>query len=214
MHRLYQQIFFVLCVKSVLNLIIMKNSNQLYFSDREKWRAWLEKNHDKEKEVWLVYYKKHTGKPQVSYDAAVEEALCFGWIDSTVKRIDDEKYMQRFTPRNSSSKWSRENILRVKKMIGQKRMTPAGLVKYKEILDHPGRIVTINTSVEDVKIPDDLLQALEHNPIVLQNFSNFSVAYKRLCLRWIDDAKKEETRLKRIKEVVHLTAKGEKIGMK
>jgi uncharacterized protein YdeI (YjbR/CyaY-like superfamily) len=191
----------------------MKNSNQLYFPDREKWRTWLGKNHHKVKEIWLIYYKKHTGKPRVSYEAAVEEAICFGWIDSTVRRIDDEKYMQRFTPRNSSSKWSRENILRVKKMIDQKRMTSAGLVKYKEILDHPDRIVTINPS-DNVNIPDDLLKALELNPVVLQNFFNFSAAYKHLCLRWINNAKKEETRVKRIKEVADLTAKGEKIGMK
>ncbi len=192
----------------------MKNSNQLYFPDRGKWRAWLGKNHDKVKDVWLVYYKKHTGKPQVSYEAAVEEAICFGWIDSTVKRIDDEKYMQRFTPRNSSSKWSRENILRVKKMIGQKRMTPAGMVKYQEFLDHPDRLVIIDKPVGDLQIPADLLKALEQNPTALKKFSNFTVAYKHLCIRWIDDAKKEETRLKRINEVVQLTATGEKIGMK
>jgi len=192
----------------------MKNSNQLYFPDRGKWRAWLVENHDKEKEAWLIYYKKHTGKPQVSYEAAVEEALCFGWIDSTVKRIDDEKYMQRFTPRHSSGKWSRDNILRVKKMIEQKRMTPAGLVKYKEILDHPDRIVIINKPIDEAKIPDDLLKALELYPAALNNFTKFSIAYKHLCIRWIDDAKKEETRLKRIREVVDLSAMGKKIGMK
>jgi len=192
----------------------MNFANQIYFPDRGKWRAWLALNHDTEKEAWLVYYKKHTGKPHVSYEDAVQEALCFGWIDSTVKRIDEEKYMQRFTPRNSSSKWSKENILRVKKLISQNRMTPAGLEKYQEILDHPERIVTINPPAADNVIPADLLQVLEQNQAVLVKFTNFSNAYKHLCIRWIDDAKKEETRLKRIKEVADLTAKGEKIGLK
>jgi uncharacterized protein YdeI (YjbR/CyaY-like superfamily) len=192
----------------------MNFPNQLYFPDRKKWRAWLIQNHDKEKEAWLIYYKKHTGKPQVSYEEAVEEALCFGWIDSTVRRIDDERYMQRFTPRNPSGKWSRDNILRVKKMIEQKRMTPSGLVKYQEILDHPERLVIIDKPVGEVRIPDDLLNDLQQNPTALNLFTGFSVAYKHLCIRWIDAAKKEETRIKRIREIVDLSAKGAKIGLK
>lgn len=193
---------------------ILKISNQLYFPDREKWRDWLLKNHDKEKEAWLIYYKKHTGKPQVSYVEAVEEALCFGWIDSTVRRIDEERYMQRFTHRKPGGKWSRDNVLRVKKMIEEKRMTPAGLMKYQELLDHPERLVIIDKPVDEVNIPEDLSNALELNRIALNNFTGFSIAYKYLCIRWIDAAKREETRAKRIREVVDLSAKGQKIGLK
>ena len=87
----------------------MRLTKELYVTNREDWRAWLEQNHATEKEVWLLYYKKHTGKPTIPYDDAVEEALCFGWIDSTVKRIDDEKYTQKFTPRNDRSVWSESN---------------------------------------------------------------------------------------------------------
>src|SRR3989344_2059161 len=89
----------------------------LYMTRRDDWRAWLEKNHKRKKEVWLVYYKKSSGKPRISYDDAVEEALCFGWIDSTVKKIDSESFAQRFTPRNPKSAYSQPNKERLKKLV-------------------------------------------------------------------------------------------------
>lgn len=107
----------------------MKMNKTLYVTNRDDWRAWLNKNHKTEKEVWLIYYKNHTGKPTIPYDVAVEEALCFGWIDSIVKRIDDERYMQKFTPRKTNSNWSELNKKRVKKMIKEGRMTEAGMAK-------------------------------------------------------------------------------------
>src|ERR1035438_7632527 len=192
----------------------MEFVNQIFFPDRENWRDWLQKNHTSEKEAWMIFYKKHTEKTGVSYEAAVEEALCFGWIDGMVRRIDEERYMQRFTPRNSSSKWSNDNIQRVKKLIGLKRMTPAGLVKYQEVINHPERLVIINKPVDEIKIPDDLLTVLAQVPMVLEKFTHFSLAYKHLCIRWIDAAKKPETRVKRIREVADLTAKGGKLGLK
>lgn len=96
-----------------------KTDNQLYLPTRSEWRQWLSKNHAGVKVIWLVYYKKHTGKPSIPYDDAVEEALCFGWIDSTIKRIDDERYMQKFTPRNLKSEWSDLNIRRVRTSSGR-----------------------------------------------------------------------------------------------
>ena len=87
----------------------MKVSKTLYITNRDDWRKWLEKNHDKEKEIWLIYYKKNTKKTRIPYDDAVEEALCFGWIDSTVKRLDEEKYAQKYTPRNTNRIWSELN---------------------------------------------------------------------------------------------------------
>src|SRR5256885_14789235 len=107
----------------------MKISKTLYVTSRDDWRAWLEKNHETEKEVWLIYYKKHTNRPRIPYDDAVEEALCFGWIDSIVQKIDDERYAQKFTPRKSSSKWSESNKRRVRKLLQEGRMTQAGLAK-------------------------------------------------------------------------------------
>src|SRR5438132_5620057 len=101
----------------------------LYVTSREEWRAWLTKHYQSETEVWLIYYKKHTGRPRISYDHTVEEALCFGWIDSIVKSMNDEKSAQKFTPRRDSTKWSALNQQRLRKLIGEGRMTDAGLAK-------------------------------------------------------------------------------------
>jgi len=104
----------------------------IYAKDRHEWRSWLDKNHNAKKEVWLVIYKKQTGKPAVAYEDAVGEAICFGWIDGRSKTIDDEKYMQRYTPRTSRSHWSQSNIQRAEKMIEQGRMTEAGLKAFRQ----------------------------------------------------------------------------------
>ena len=101
----------------------------LYVTSRDEWRAWLVDHHAAETEVWLVYYKKHTSQPRIPYDDAVEEALCFGWIDSIVKRIDGEKFAQKFTPRQDCTRWSALNRRRVRKLIQEGRMTEAGLAK-------------------------------------------------------------------------------------
>lgn len=110
----------------------MKLVKILYIPNRAEWRKWLEKNHDKAKDIWLIYYKKHTGKPSIPYNHAVEEALCFGWIDSIEKRLDEEKYAQRFSPRRPKSPWSEINKKRMKKLIKLKKVTPAGLAAFKE----------------------------------------------------------------------------------
>jgi uncharacterized protein YdeI (YjbR/CyaY-like superfamily) len=99
----------------------------LYVTDRAAWRAWLEANHASEREVWLVYYKKHTRRPRIPYDDAVEEALCFGWIDSVVRRLDEDSYLQKFTPRKAKSNWCESNVKRARKLIAEGRMTKAGL---------------------------------------------------------------------------------------
>ena len=91
--------------------------NQVYFKDRKEWREWLSKNHNIEAGIWLVYYKKETGRTSIEYDDSVEEALCFGWIDSIIKKIDEEKYVRKFTPRKPNSRWSESNKRRVEKMI-------------------------------------------------------------------------------------------------
>ena len=107
----------------------------LYVTTRDEWRAWLAEHHDTEREVWLVSYKKHTGRPQIPYDDAVEEALCFGWIDSLVKTIDDERFAQKFSPRKGKSNWSESNKRRVRKLVREGRMTEAGLATAKGILE-------------------------------------------------------------------------------
>ena len=99
----------------------------LYVGSRDRWRKWLNRNHKKAKEIWLVYYKKASGKPTLSVDEAVDEALCFGWIDSQIKPIDESKYASRFTPRRSGSLWSDRNLSRVQKLLKEGRMTPSGM---------------------------------------------------------------------------------------
>src|SRR5215813_8427147 len=114
----------------------MEIRKTLYVTSREEWRAWLTKHYQSETEVWLIYYKKHTGQPRISYDHAVEEALCFGWVDSIVKRIDDEKFAQKFTPRRDCTKWSANNLRRVRKLMREGRMSEAGRAKIgRAILD-------------------------------------------------------------------------------
>src|SRR3954463_13551246 len=107
----------------------MEIDKTLHVTSREEWRAWLTTHHASETVVWLLFYKKHVGRPRISYDHAVEEALCFGWIDSIVKKVDDEKFAQKFTPRRGGSKWSALNKQRLRKLIREGRMTEAGLAK-------------------------------------------------------------------------------------
>ncbi len=167
----------------------------LYVSNRKDWRDWLEKNHGSEKKIWLVYYKKHTGRPSIPYEDAVEEAICFGWIDTTVRRIDDEKYAQKYTPRRSKSKWNERNIERARKMIREKRMTEAGMRAFNERLDY-------EEVVETLDIPQDLEEALKKNRLALDNFRNFAPSYRRLYISYVKSAKKKETRKRRIERVV------------
>lgn len=109
----------------------MQITKTFYPKSREKWRKWLSKNYNKEKEIWLIYYKKTTGKPSIPYNDAVEEALCFGWIDSIEKSIDSERFAGRFTPRKPKSGWSKSNIERVKNLIKEGKMTQFGLAKFR-----------------------------------------------------------------------------------
>jgi uncharacterized protein YdeI (YjbR/CyaY-like superfamily) len=179
----------------------------LYVTTREEWRTWLVKNHRTAKEVWLVYYKRHTGKPRIAYDDAVEEALCFGWIDSIVKRIDDEKYVQKFTPRRSGSKWSKANIERARKMIRQHRMTRAGLVLFRESAK------TVITAKKRFATPPDFRKALAQDATAFKNYENFAPGYRKTYIRWIEAAKRRETREKRIGRVVQWARQNKKPGM-
>jgi len=192
---------------------VVRITEKLYVTNRDDWRTWLEKNHDTKKEVWLIYYKKHTGKPRIPYDAAVEEALCFGWIDRTVKRINDEKYARKLTPRNAKSKWSELNIKRTKKMIREARMTEAGLAKCKEALKSGGKESKTKPSKKKLVIPPDLKEALVKIRKAWENFNSFAPSYKRQYIGWVTSARKEETREKRINRVVEWAAQNKKPGM-
>jgi len=182
------------------------------FKNRVEWREWLEKNHSTEKEIWLVYYKKHTGKKSISYDGAVEVALCFGWIDSVVKRVDDEKYMQRYTPRRLNSVWSLSNKIRVKKMIKSDEMTSAGL-RLVESAKKSGKWREAYSSKNDFIISQDLISELEKNKFALSFFNGLAKGYKYSYARWVELSKTKETRARRIRIVVERCANKKKPGV-
>ena len=187
--------------------------SRLHITNRKDWRLWLSENHHKEKEIWLIYYKKHTGKQRVPYNDAVEEALCFGWIDSVVKTIDDERYMQKFTPRKPKSNWSDSNKKRIKKLIKAGEMTKAGLEKI-EIAKINGTWDKTITSTNSFEMPVELENALDINESAKDFFNELTPSYRRQYIGWIASAKKEETKQKRVKEAISMLGKKQKLGMK
>lgn len=192
---------------------IVENKTLLYFKDRSEWRKWLKENYNSFTEVWLIYYKKHTGKPRIPYDDAVEEALCFGWIDSTVKRIDDEKYSQKFTPRRERSVWSELNKKRVKELIDNGLMTEAGLEKVEKAKSSGDW----DRGYPERDIPADcpeLTAALKNFPEAGKNFNALPPSQKKLYITWITSAKREETKRRRLEEALDLLREGKKLGMK
>lgn len=183
---------------------ITASFERLEFPNRDRWRKWLQQNHAASPGVWLVYYKKGSGKPSVAYGDAVEEALCFGWIDTTVKSVDTERYMQLFTPRRPKSTWSKSNKERVDRLIAQKLMTAAGVEKIAAA-KRDGSWSQLDT-VEALKIPADFREALAANKQAQQNFRRLTDGKKKVLLYRIHGAKRPETRGKRIQEIIALVA--------
>ena len=184
----------------------MNITETLYVKTRTAWRSWLKENHDQYDEIWFMFYKKHTEKPSVKYDEAVEEALCFGWIDSILKRLDNERYVQRFTPRKANSQWSDLNKKRAKKLIGEGKMTKSGMAVLSfdpnaEIFPPPG--MTLPVSFED---------RIKKNIIAWSNFSKMAPSYKKNYIRYIMEAKREETKLRRLKAVIEALVQNKKPG--
>ncbi len=179
----------------------------LYVTERKSWRRWLAKNADKEKEIWLVYYRKETGKPRIAYDDAVEEALCYGWIDSTQKKLDDERFAQRFSPRKPSSRLSQANKERIRKLVAQKKMTEAGLAAVAHAFD---------TADEETNPPiaPDILAALQADPQVWKNFQNFPGTYKRIRIAYIESRRRhgQEAFERSLRNLISKTAKNERFG--
>ena len=190
----------------------MEITKTLYVKDRRAWRNWLIRNHKKKKEIWLVYYKKHSGKKRIPYDDAVEEALCYGWIDSTVKKMDSERYVQKFTPRNRCSVWSQTNIERVRKMIKLGRMTETGLAVYDETRKEK-RVSRARIVARKLVLPADMRRALRLSDEAWKNFNGFSASQKKIYIWYVIDAKKPETRVRRIARVVGWAHKNVKSTM-
>jgi uncharacterized protein YdeI (YjbR/CyaY-like superfamily) len=172
---------------------------------RSQWRKWLEKYYDKEERVFLIRYKKHTGKPSFNQREAMDEAICFGWIDTTLKRIDDERYGVTFVKRNKKSRWSENTFKRARALIKDGLMTPAGLQVFKQGLKKPPHDFGIPKNPDP---PQDLLDVLAKNKQAKENFEGFSPSYKKVYVRWILSAKRPETRMKRIKAVVQRAIEG------
>jgi len=190
----------------------MAVTRTMYVTSRDEWRAWLKNHHASETEIWLIYHKKNSGQPRIPYEHAVEEALCFGWIDSLVKRIDDEKFAQKFTPRRDCTRWSALNKRRVRRLIKEGRMTEVGLAKIDlALLDEEP---PATSKKGDRGLPRFVKQALIANPKAWKHFQDLAPSCRRNCIAWIMDAKKIETRQRRLREVISLLEQNKKLGLK
>jgi len=178
----------------------------LNFKSREEWRSWLQNNHVLVSEAWIVLYKKGSKKVGLKYYDAVEEALCYGWIDSKMKRIDEDTFRQRFSPRRRNSIWSRQNKELAMKLIKEGRMAKAGFVAIEEG-KRSGKWQEAYSSRTTPEIPDDLQKALQVSLKAQSNFQAFSNSTKLMYIHWVQSAKKPETRVKRIKQVVERAVK-------
>ncbi len=177
-------------------------SNSVHPLTRAEWRSWLEQNWSRAEGIWLVSYKKDTGKPRFEYDEAVEEALCFGWVDSKPNKLDDERSLLWFAPRKRGTGWSKPNKERVERLISQGLMAPPGLAKI-EAAKQDGSWNALD-AVEALEIPPDLAEALASYPAAGKYFDAFPRSVKRGILEWIVNAKKPETRAQRVAETARL----------
>jgi uncharacterized protein YdeI (YjbR/CyaY-like superfamily) len=190
----------------------MSDQTEIFFKNRTEWRHWLEKNHLKSDGIWVIYLKKHTKKESLSYNEGVEEALCFGWIDSLVKTIDNECYKQKYTPRRKGSVWSEVNKKRVEKMIKEGKMTEAGLKPIEEAKKN-GQWEKAYGSRQKPEMPEDLLEALKLNENAYANFMKFAPSHQTTYIYWLNSAKRSETREKRIMQIVKLSELNKKPGI-
>jgi len=180
----------------------VKVGKTLYAKNRKEWRAWLSKHHRAAPEIWLVYYKKHTGKPRVPYNHAVEEALCYGWIDSILKPIDADCWAQRFSPRRTTSRLSAMNRERVRRLIAAKRMTKAGLKAIAHVPELRWRL------------PADIERRLKRDAAVWKNYRRFPESYRRIRIGWIDAARhRREVFDQRLGYFMRMTAQNKRFGM-
>ena len=184
------------------------DTEQVQVEYRDAWRRWLMDNHERSDGIWLVTFKKQCGDKYVSYDAVVEEALCFGWIDSLPRKLDAERTMLWMAPRKPKSGCSKVNKERIAAMIAAGRMTPAGLAKI-EAAKQDGSWTALD-AIEALEIPPDLQTALDANPVAKQYFEAFPRSAKRGILEWIISAKRPETRAKRVAETTRLATENKR----
>ena len=185
--------------------------NPLFFTTQSEFRKWLEKNHKKEKELWVGYYKKETGKSSITWPQSVEEALCFGWIDGIRKSVDDRSYTIRFTPRNPKSIWSKKNINTIREMIRQGRMMPAGMEAFENLDEKKLQIYSSEQRIVQLKREYEVI--FQKNKKAWNFFQSQVPSYQKLVIHWVMSAKQEETRLKRLGILIDDSTEGKKIGL-
>mgnify|MGYP001827874422 CR=1 FL=1 len=179
----------------------MDVTKMLYVTHRDDWRSWLERHYRSESEVWLVYYRKETGKGRIPYNDAVEEALCFGWVDSMVKNLDRERYAQRYTPRRPKSGFSQTNKERLKRLIEQGKVMP-------DVLAGLG-----DAGLDEFESPPDIMAALRGNEQAWENFQTYSGSYQRIRIAYIDGARKRPGEYeKRLEHLIRMTEQDKQFG--
>jgi uncharacterized protein YdeI (YjbR/CyaY-like superfamily) len=182
--------------------------NPRYFISLIKFHQWLEKHHATSTELWVGFYKKGSGKPSITYPEALDEALCFGWIDGIRKTVDEERYTIRFTPRRPTSNWSNVNIKRVQELIAEERMMPAGLAAFKAkksgVYTYENRPRQLSAEYE---------KKFRAKKKAWEFFQSQAPSYQRTACGWVMTAKKEETRLRRLATLIEDSAQGQRLGM-
>ena len=180
---------------------VVVNGRTLSADDRATWRRWLAANYQTKDEIWLQYHRAHTGKPRVAYNDAVEEALCFGWIDSTVKSIDEDTYAQRFTPRRARSTYSQTNKERLRRLIDQGQVMPEVTAQLTDVVDEP------------FVVPPDIEAALRVDPAVWKNFTSYADTYQRIRIAYVDSARSRQDEFdKRLANLLRKTAADSQFG--
>lgn len=177
----------------------------------DQWRDWLVKHHASESEVWLIFHKAHTGVASIGYQDALDEALCFGWVDSLVKRLDDRRYARKFTPRRPDSRWSDLNRKRYAELKREGRLTPAGIQRPPTSRGDGPRPPRLEMPS---RLPAYIQAALKSHPAALRHFEALAPSHRRRYFAWIDSARREETKLRRLDEAIRLLASGKTLGLK
>jgi uncharacterized protein YdeI (YjbR/CyaY-like superfamily) len=177
----------------------------------DQWRDWLTAHHASEPEVWLVFHRKHTGIESIAYKDALDEALCFGWVDSLVKRLDDRRYARKFTPRRPDSRWSAVNRKRYGELEADGRLKPPGIERPPTQRTYGLRPPKMSMPK---RIPAYIRAALKSNATASRHFETLAPSQRRRYLAWIESAKREETKLRRLKESMRLLTMGRELGLK
>jgi len=187
--------------------------NIQFFENTHEWREWLQTNGKSENVVWLIFFKKKTGKSGISYAEALDEALCLGWIDSLIKKLDEERYIRKFTPRLDGSRWSEVNKKHVNRLIKEGRMKSEGLAKVKAA-KKSGQWEKSDRSKQPLTLPSSLQVVLDRCPEAKAHFDRLPPSHRRNYIGWILSAKKTETQLRRMDEAIRNLKKGKSLGLK